>query len=216
MSSELARPSADDARKIEVLTFAEAVRRRPHMYFGTDDRGSELAAAVVRQAAADAMNTPESTPAVAELLIHSDLRFTINDNIPILYSDVIQPPVPYWHWSKELINSSCRPGLAAAAALSSLAVVQVSSAGRSWRQEFISGTARAAPEDEGPADSPGTRVTFELDAAYFKAGTAIPRDTAELRAARYPWPRRPSQPLAGTLTITDLRSQAPAQSPDSS
>jgi DNA gyrase/topoisomerase IV subunit B len=204
------------ARKIEVLTFAEAVRRRSHRYFGAHDRGSGLAAAVVRVVAAGALDAPAGAPAVAELLIHSDLRFTISDNVPVPYSDVARPAVPYWHWSKELISSACRPGLAAAAALSSLAVIQVSSGGRSWRQEFTRGTARSVPADEGPAGGPGTRATFDLDAGYFTAGTAIPRDTAGLKPAQSPWDRRPGEPPGGMLTITDLRAQAPATSPGSS
>jgi DNA gyrase/topoisomerase IV subunit B len=216
MPSEPVKRPGQNRRNVQVVTFEEAVRGRAHWYFGTDGRGSALAAAVVRQAAADALNAPRGTPAVAELLVHSDLRFTISDNGPVPYSDVVQPAVPYWHGSNELIHSAYRAGLAAAAALSSLAVIQVSAEGRSWRQEFIRGEARSVPADEGPADGPGTRAAFELDVEYFEAGTAIPRDTVELRPVENPWPRGRGKSLTGTLTITDLRTQPQATPSDSS
>jgi hypothetical protein len=80
---------------IKVISFEEAVRKRPHMYFGVHDADSGLAAAVLRAAAIEPFDwAAHRTPVVADLLVQSELQFTISDNVPVPCPGTVQSRTP--------------------------------------------------------------------------------------------------------------------------
>ena len=70
--------------------------------------------------------------------------------------------------------------MAAAAALSTRTGIESRTLSQSWSQELHGTTPIHPPRAGGPADTPGTHVTFELDATYFASGAVLPKDMITL------------------------------------
>lgn len=111
--------------------------------------------------------------------ISGDLRFAVTDDqLPAL--DGFCEPESGFYGS---LLSQSRWMLAAAAALGSRTLVEIRVGGRGWRQE-LTGTAPSRPVPfDAPGEASGTRVTFELDAAFLTPAAIISTSAGQ-------WPAR--------------------------
>jgi hypothetical protein len=183
-------------RSIEVLTWDEAVRRRPKMYFRADREDPALLIALVRAVASEPFGYPGIEPVNVEIVIGADLTFAVADNQPVTYYN--PEGLPALGPDDSLLGRR-RWALRAVAALTTSTSVEVHTAGRIWGQELAGSRAIAGPRDGGASDRQGMRVTFDLDRDYFAQGAALPRGIAELLWAT------PMEPGSGSLTVTDSR-----------
>jgi DNA gyrase/topoisomerase IV subunit B len=183
-------------RWVAVATEAEEVRQRPRMYFGLRRTDPALPGAIARIVAAEPFGWSHD-PVDVELHVDANLTFTVTDNgaIPCARG------VPLLDRNGCLLDRR-RWALAAAAAVSRRATVEVHVSGRRWRQTLTGTEPDGAPEDRGACDGTLTRITFELDAGYFGADAALPADTD------YLWPSDGVRKTRGTFTVTDLRRAA--------
>lgn len=193
---------------IRVLELDEAVRSRPGMYFGLGRGNPDLPTRVLAAVLAHALHpatklAPTHSPSVyAE--VFDDLAFSVTDDQASPFDGGTPQPGVFgsllgtdrWLW-------------AAAAAVSSCAVVEVWREGRGFRRTL------AALRPSGPRevfDAPpgrGTKVTFHLCPSYFGEAAAISRDLTDLdlhgRDCAVP-------PGPGWVTLLDLR-RGPESSP---
>jgi hypothetical protein len=117
--------------------------------------------------------------------------------------DDLDEPEP--GFCRSLLDKS-RWALAAAVALSSRTLIEVRAGGRGWRQE-LTRTAPTLPEPfAAPGEANGTRVTFELDAAFLAPGAIVSTSPDQLRARGIGCATCASTLRAKTLTIRDRRS----------
>ena len=165
------------------------------MYFGLGRADPGLPAAIARTVAAEPFGWSRE-PVDVRLRIDADLTFTVTDDGPVPLDSAGGGPL--------LDRNGClldrrRWALAAAAALSSRASVEVHACGRRWVQALAGATPACPPQDCGEAGDSLTRVTFELDAGFFRPGAALPADTSGL------WPDGAPDAICGTFSVTDLR-----------
>lgn len=165
------------------------------MYFGCSRDDPKLMAAVARLAAEEPLVRMPDAAVHVTLTVRSDITFTVEDDLPPVASSDGRPRPGI---DGSLIAKD-RWQLAATAAVSIHASIEVHVGGRSWRQELPRTGSPLELRDEGPSRAIGTRTTFSLDPVCFTAGSSLPADAAELR------PDAVLQPLSGTLTIIDLR-----------
>ncbi|MEV6750571.1 hypothetical protein AB0N21_40710 [Streptomyces sp. NPDC051080] len=169
-----------DAADIRVLEFDDAVRARPGMYFGVGREEPMLASQVLCQVIGHVLHpAPSVAPshslrAVVE--ISADLAFSVTDDQAAPLDEQRRPRLGYYG---SLLGVD-RWLSAAAAAVSSRAVVEVWREGRGFRQELVRLRPTAEPEEFGAPPGSGTRVAFELDPEYFGAGAAITADLGAL------------------------------------
>lgn len=190
------------AADIQVLEFDESVRSRPGMYFGVAREDQALATKVLCCVLVHALHPAASLApahtARAYADICADLTFSVTDD-QVGAAD--EHGIPRLGYYSSLLGTD-RWMLAAAAAVSSRAVVEVWQDGRGFRQELIRLRPAATPHEfDAPAGS-GTTVTFDLDPAYFGDDAAI---TSGLNALDLHGPHCADQPGPGHLTIRDLR-----------
>jgi DNA gyrase/topoisomerase IV subunit B len=167
------------AADITVLTMADAVRKRPGMYFGVGRGDPHLATAVLCAVVGHAFHPAAKVAAshtphvVAE--ITADLAFAVTDD----QADTLTGTgVPRLGYEGSLLTAD-RWSSAAAAAVSSRAVVEVWRAGQGFRQT-LAGLRPVEPpaEFDAPAGA-GTRVVFILDPAFL-GSSVITTDIATL------------------------------------
>jgi DNA gyrase/topoisomerase IV subunit B len=185
---------ADDehASRITVLHSSEAVRRRPWMYFG-GGHGDLRLPQVARVLLSGVHHVLVAEPVDVEFMIETDLRWTITDN-----GCVDDGP----HHGTLLRPS--RPRFAAVAAISTWTRVEVWQDGRTWCQDLCQAIPLGEPLPGEPRAGRGTRMTVELDPAYFPADAALPADTTTLMVDV----EGHALPLPGdTLRIVDLRAE---------
>jgi hypothetical protein len=173
------------------------------MYFGLSRDDPKLMAAIARLTATEAFARTECEPVHVTLSVDSDSSFTVEDDLPPL---AVTSGHPQLGIDGSLIDRR-RWQLAATAAVSTRASIDVHVGGRVWRQEF------AFPDwsdviDHGPSAAIGTRAAFSLDRAYFAPGSCLPADATELAQDAAP------RLVAGTLTIVDLRHRLVASGDD--
>ena len=167
------------AADITVLTMADAVRKRPGMYFGVGRGDPRLATEVLCAVVGHAFHPAAKVAArhtphvVAE--ITADLAFAVTDD----QADTLTGTgVPQLGYEGSLLTAD-RWSSAAAAAVSSRAVVEVWRAGQGFRQTLVGLRPVEPPaEFDAPAGA-GTRVVFILDPAYF-GSSVITSDIAAL------------------------------------
>jgi hypothetical protein len=181
------------SRWIAVVTDANAVRARPRLYFGVGRGDPCLPGAIARTVAAEPFGWSHE-PVDVELRVDADLTFTVTDD----------GTVPLTGGLPLLDRNGClldrrRWALAAAAALSVRVSVEVHACGRRWVQTLAGAIPESPPHDHGEAEGPLTRVTFELDAGFFRPGAALPADSGEL------WPNGGPGAVRGSFAVTDLR-----------
>ena len=194
-------PPEYSASSIQVLTFREAVRRRPWMYFGLGPADPRFVVLVVQCAASAPflweLRAEGVGPVAAKLLVEADLRFTLSFNA---LPPGIDPDAPC-AGGGSLVRTLW--SLSAAAAVSTLTTVTVSTRGRRWEQHLTEAEPVPAPRNGGACDDTGTRATFDLDPDFFAPGTKIPRTAAELTADL--GMKSEIDLPAWDLAITDLR-----------
>lgn len=195
------------AAEITVLSFEEAVRKRTGMYFAVAPDSPALPTNVLRGVIDDALH-PAGGGAhrTVDIEVTADLRFTVTDDQPPDL-DGLREPEPGFYGS---LLGKRRWALAAAAALSSRTLVEVRAGGRGWRQE-LTRTTPALPEPfAAPGEASGTRVTFELDAAFLAPGASISTSPGQLRARGIGCATCASTVRVETLTVRDRRSPQPS------
>jgi len=189
------------AADITLLSFEEAVRKRPVMYFGAGSASPDLPTSILRGVINDALHPVGGGHRRADAEVTADLRFTVTDDqLPDL--DHLGEPRPGFYGS--LIGKT-RWALAAAAALSTRTLIEVRAGGRGWRQE-LTGTAPDRPEPftaSGQAD--GTRVTFDLSTAFLGPGAVLSTSPEQLRPCGLSCGACSSAHRDDTLTIRDRR-----------
>jgi DNA gyrase/topoisomerase IV subunit B len=158
---------------------ADSVRMRPGMYFGVgrgDPRlATEVLCVVVGHAFHPAARVAASHTPHVVADITADLAFAVTDD----QADTLTGPgVPRLGYEGSLLTAE-RWASAAAAAVSSQAVVEVWRAGRGFRQTLVGLRPVEPPAKfDAPSDA-GTRVVFTLDAAFF-GSSVITTDIAAL------------------------------------
>jgi len=164
---------------IEVLEFDESVRRRPGMYFGVSLDDLRLPSNVVRRVVDHAVHpaphlAPPHSP-IVEVEILDDLSFSITDN---QFCTAERCRVPEHGYFGSLLGPD-RWTLAAAAAVSRRAVVEVWEDGHGLRQELTGLRPSGPPAPVAAPRGRGTRVIVELDPYRVGADATI---TTELEA----------------------------------
>ncbi|SCL71869.1 hypothetical protein GA0070606_5862 [Micromonospora citrea] len=190
------------AAGIQVVEFDESVRTRPVMYFGAERGDPDLATHVLCAVLAHGLHpaarvAAAHTPQVRAEII-GDLAFVVSDD----RADALDPlgsARPGYHGS---LLGAGRWVSAAAGAVSSRTVVEVWRDGRGLRQELAGLRPVAVPQVIDPPAGAGTRVSFELDDAYFGQGHAMAGDLTSLDL-HGPHCNDPAGP--GQVTLVDFR-----------
>jgi len=154
-----------DASMIRVLEFDEHVRVRPTMYFGVGLGDPRLARKVFRAVLLDATHQEPLPHVEAEVL--ADLTFSVTDDHPVTFREDGTP----WLGLGGTLFRANRCLTAAAAALSTRAVVELWHDGRGFRQELVHARPTAPPEPFDAPEGDGTRAWFDLDPACCGAAT---------------------------------------------
>ncbi|MFF5081522.1 hypothetical protein ACFY36_31120 [Actinoplanes sp. NPDC000266] len=170
---------AYSAVDITVLTMADSVHTRPGMYFGAgrdDPRlATEVLCVVVGHAFHPAARVAASHTPHVVADITADLAFAVTDD----QADTLTGPgVPRLGYEGSLLTAE-RWSSAAAAAVSTQTVVEIWRDGRGFRQTLVGLRPAEPPTEFGPPAGAGTRVIFNLDAAFFDS-SVITTDIAAL------------------------------------
>ncbi|MGW0249306.1 hypothetical protein ACWDYH_22005 [Nocardia goodfellowii] len=113
--------------RIAVRPFGELVRARPEMYFGRCRRENpRLAGAVVHALVTDTLSVPDQEALQVEVVIESDHRFTLTDNVANEMGKLDEYGLPLNRWA-----------LGALLALSTRTWIEIRTADRHWLQEFV-------------------------------------------------------------------------------
>jgi len=172
------------ASRIQVLEGLEAVRRRPGMYIGpTDINGLHH---MIREVVDNSVD--EALAGYADhidILIHGDSSVTIVDNgrgIPVdihptkkvsgleLAATVLHAGGKFDSDSYKVSSGLHGVGLSVVNALSTWMRIEVSSGGKLWRQEYLTGKPQGPVKAVGKSDGRGTTVNFMPDDTIFKDG----------------------------------------------
>ncbi|KAA8887412.1 hypothetical protein F3087_17085 [Nocardia colli] len=98
-----------------------------------------------------------------EVVIESDHRFTITDNLVNEMGKLDAKGLPSSRWT-----------LSALLAVSARTWIEIRTADRQWLQEFSATTTIMSRCDQESTERIGTRITCELDRDYFPATTVLP------------------------------------------
>ncbi|MFJ9815151.1 hypothetical protein ACIRU3_07735 [Streptomyces sp. NPDC101151] len=173
------------------------------MYFGVPRDHPALATRVLRRVLAHALHpaarlAPNHSRRITAV-IHGDLAFTVTDDLPDALDD--GPDRPRLGYYGALLGPDRWAG-AAAAALSTRALVEVWRDGHGIRQELVGIRPTAQPAGFAPPAGAGTRVACTLDPACFAPGSAI---TTDLDGLDLHGPYCEEPPGPGAVTLRDLR-----------
>jgi DNA gyrase subunit B len=172
-----------DAKSIVVLTGMQAIRKRPHMYFGVGRDHPDLAGRLLWTAVRDASaeDAPVDAGLRVEVTVESDLVFIVEDNGPgISVERRVHDDGPWVAvaLTKLLVGTGSRRGglLSWVTAISSAVVADLWRDGKHWRQWADWEHQPPSLQDLGPTDRQGTRLRFHLDAGYLGPRAALPAD----------------------------------------
>jgi DNA gyrase/topoisomerase IV subunit B len=159
------------AADITVLSMADAVRKRPGMYFevgpGDPRLATNVLCAVVRHAFHPPARVADSHTTRVVVEITADLAFSVTDDQA---ETLTSPDTPKLGYEKSLLTPT-RWLCAAAAAVSSQTTVEIWREGQGFRQR-LTGLSPSGPPAQFPAPvGSGTRVAYVLDPAFF--GSAV-------------------------------------------
>ncbi|MFC5000645.1 hypothetical protein ACFPIJ_22755 [Dactylosporangium cerinum] len=184
------------------------MRRRPLMYFGVDRHDPALPGAVLRSAVHLAADDPQGLVSRVDVVIESDLVFSVRDNGAGLAVDRIRPAREPWvaEALTEMFAGHGTPpagtGLGMVTALCTAVVADVWRDGRHYRQwaawQFPPPQLQVLEETE----EHGTQILAHLDGAYLGPGAKLPLDPAELLSD--PFGHRPL-PNDVEVTVIDRR-----------
>lgn len=190
------------AADIKVVSFEESVRKRTGMYFAVAPDSPDLPTNIVRGVINDALHPVGDGPHhTVDIEITTDLRFTVSDDQPPACDDAGEP-APGFYGS--LIDKR-RWALAATAALSSHALVEVRVGGRAWRQEFNGATPSPVEPFTATDEGDGTRATFHLDADFIAPGAVITSEDGQLQPLGNGCATCAETPVINMLTVRDGR-----------
>lgn len=157
------------ASDITVVSFEEAVRMRPGMYFAAELDSPDLPTNILKCVINDVLHAPGGGHHPVDVEVTTDMGFTVTDEQPPDLDDLGEPKPGFYG---SLIGRT-RWALAAAAAFSSHALIEVQAGSHSWRQE-LTGTAPGRPVPFTPSvRADGTRATFTLNPSLLTAGAVI-------------------------------------------
>lgn len=177
------RPTAD---RVTVWPSLMAVRSRPLMYFGVDRHDPALPGHVLRWAAHLAANDPQGAVSRVDVVIESDLVFSVRDDGAGLAVDRVRPQRPPWlaeALTALLSGHGPMPagtGLSLVTALCTAVVADVWRDGRHYRQWADWRSPPPELQVLGETEEHGTRILAHLDVAYFGPGARLPVDSASL------------------------------------
>jgi hypothetical protein len=192
---------AYSAANITVLSFEDAVRKRPGMYFAAGPESPDLPTGVLRAVIGDALHAPNGDHHHVDVEVAGDLRFTVADDQPPDLNDLGRPKPGFY----ESLISQKRWALAAAAALSTRTLIEVRADGQGWRQE-LTGTTPAPPEPfTASGQASGTRATFDISAAFIAPGAVISTSPEQLQPRDSRCDACSSRHQDENLTILDHR-----------
>lgn len=208
------RPLKTDS--IIVLPGLMAVRRRPLMYFGVDQHDPALAGQVLRWAAHLAATDPLGLVSRVDIVIESDLVFSVLDNGPGLAVDRIRPHREPWV-AQALTGmftghgpSPAGTGLAFVTALCTAIVVDVWRDGRHYRQ-WADWRFPAPPlQLLGETEQHGSQVLAHLDGAYLGPRARLPFDVPALLSDPS---GQAALPSGVDVRVTDLRRSPTTNTP---
>jgi DNA gyrase/topoisomerase IV subunit B len=159
------------AADITVLSMADAVRKRPGMYFGVgrgDPRlATQVLCAVVGHAFHPAAGVADSHTPHVVADITADLAFSVTDDLAETLTGQDMPRLGY----ESSLLTPDRWSSAAAAAVSSQSTVEVWRDGQGFRQKLVNFRPIEPPRRFSAPAGAGTRVAYVLDPAYF--GSAV-------------------------------------------
>ena len=184
-----------DARTIQVLEGAEAVRKRPAMYIGdVSARGlHHLVYEVVDNSVDEAMGGYCSNIAVT---VHMDNSVTVSDDgrgIPVdMHKTQKKPAVEvvlttlhaggkFDHRSYKVSGGLHGVGVSVVNALSEWLEVEIKRDGKVYHQEYKKGKAVSKLTVVGKAKATGTTVTFKADSEIFKGALEFSFETLSNR-----------------------------------
>ncbi|WP_159920089.1 MULTISPECIES: hypothetical protein [Nocardia] len=166
-----AQPEDYSTTEIVLMSFEENVRARPQMYFGCHRENAGLVGAVVNAVVLDALSEPDQVDIRVEVVLESDHRFTVTDNIVNQMGKLDGNGLPLRRW---VLN----PLLA----VSARTWIEIRTANRHQLHEFSGTTPISSPREQEPTGSPGTRITCTLNRDYFPVTAVLPRAESLLRA----------------------------------
>lgn len=174
---------------ITVLPSLTAVRRRPLMYFGVDQHDPTLPGQVLRWAVYLAATDPMGLVSRIDVVIESDLVFSVRDNGAGLAVGRIRPQRD--PWVAEALTAlfaghgpgPAGSGLAMVTALCTAVVVDVWRGGRHYRQWADWQFPPPKLQVIGDTEEHGTQVLAHLDGAYFGPHARLPLDPGVLLSA---------------------------------
>ncbi|WP_204011056.1 hypothetical protein [Virgisporangium aurantiacum] len=186
-----------------------AVRRRPLMYLGVDRHDPALPGQVLRVAVHLAAADPHGCVSRVDVVIESDLVFSVRDNGAGLAVDRIGPHRE--PWVTEALTglftgrgpSPAGMGLAMVTALCTTVVTDVWRDGRHYRQWADWQCPPPPLQVLGETEEHGTRVLAHLDGAYLGSPARLPLDIPELLSDPS---RHPALPSDVDVSVIDRRS----------
>ncbi|MEV5897759.1 hypothetical protein [Nonomuraea fuscirosea] len=157
-----------------MLSWDEAVRKRPAMYFGVGREHPELPTRIVAALMVDALHHRDGEHGQARVEVVGELRFGVVDD---QVREMDGRGVPRLDHLGSLVDRR-RSVQAAATALCARMIIEVWVGGRGFRQE-LAGMRPLAPPQEvasravGGPEGNGTLATYELDLSYFPRGAVV-------------------------------------------
>lgn len=172
--------------RIQALTGLQAIRKRPHMYFGATIDDPRLPGQVLWVVVRDMLaEVPVGPTLTVSVVVESDLVFCVEDDGPGLrVAPVRSQRLPQVGEALPALTvpKGPRGDLAMATAVCSAVVADVWRDGLHWRQ-WANWQPQPPPAQLlGSTDRHGTRVRCHLDPSYFGPRAALPRDIPGLLA----------------------------------
>lgn len=164
------------ANEIQVLELSEAIRKRPHMYVGTEDVPTKLVQEVLCRALASACQN-ETTE--LDIVLGPEGRFEVSDNGPgwsvlpnkkgISQAEIIMTMLYACKDEKdEKRKGLCNNGIVTANALSEKTTLTTWTDSYEWVQTYTKGKPDGPIRRTGWVNRQGSHLAFKLDPTVIK------------------------------------------------